>query len=169
MPGNKQRGKLCRVLRERLEALACGGSRRRGVLTGAAAMAGQRRSVHAGRRTGGLFIGGHVHRGEQGVPRCPWRRIKGVARGNRRARASPVGNAARGPVGGSAARPRVFWGAARGGCARGSRGNRIMSLGRGVERPGGPDVEDERRCAGRHVADAPARACALAPDGPNPV
>jgi hypothetical protein len=49
-----------------------------------------------------------MHRGEQGVPRCPWRRIKRVARGNRRARASPAGNAAGGPACGSAARPRRF-------------------------------------------------------------
>jgi hypothetical protein len=61
MLGNKQRAKLGRVLGERLEALACGGSRRRGVLTGAAAMAGQRRSVCEGRRTGGLFIGDGVY------------------------------------------------------------------------------------------------------------
>jgi hypothetical protein len=82
MPSNKRWGKLGWVLGERLEALACGGSRRRGVLTGAAAMAGRRRGVCVGRRTGGLCIGGRVHGGEQGVPRCPWRRIKGVVRGN---------------------------------------------------------------------------------------
>jgi hypothetical protein len=49
-----------------------------------------------------------VHGDEEGVPRCPWRRIKGVARGNRRARASPAGNATGGPAGGSAARPQGF-------------------------------------------------------------
>jgi hypothetical protein len=76
MPSNKRWGKLGRVLGERLEALACGGSRRRGVLTGAAAMAGQRGSVRAGRCTSDYFIGRRVHRGEQGVPRCLLRRVK---------------------------------------------------------------------------------------------
>jgi hypothetical protein len=44
-----------------------------------------------------------------------------------------------------------------------------MSLGRGVERPGAPDVEDGLRYAGRRVADAPACAHALAPDGLNSI
>jgi hypothetical protein len=73
MPSNKRRGKLRRVLGERLEALACGGSRRRRVLTEAATMAGRRGGVHAGRRMGDLFIGVCMHGGEQGVPWCPWR------------------------------------------------------------------------------------------------
>jgi hypothetical protein len=45
MPSNKRQGKLGWVLGERLEALACGGSRRRGVLAGAAPMAGRQCSV----------------------------------------------------------------------------------------------------------------------------
>jgi hypothetical protein len=66
--------------------------------------------VRAGRRSGDLFIGGRVHGGEQGVPRCPFRRIRGVAHSNRRARASPAGNTAggRGPADGSTARPQGF-------------------------------------------------------------
>jgi hypothetical protein len=48
MPSNKRRGKLGRVLEERLQALSCGGSQRRGVLAGAAAMAGRQCSVARG-------------------------------------------------------------------------------------------------------------------------
>jgi hypothetical protein len=63
--------------------------------------------------------------------------LRGVARGNRHARASPAGNAAGGSgwqVGGTTM---GVWGAARGGYARESRGNRIMSLGRGSSGRGG--------------------------------
>jgi hypothetical protein len=65
-----------------------------------------------------------VHRGEQGVPRCPWRRIKGVARGNRHARAAPAGNTSGGggPAGGSTARPRGFGVRPKGDVLRGRAG-----------------------------------------------
>jgi hypothetical protein len=73
----------------------------------------------------------------------------GVARGDQRAQASPVGDA-RG--GGGGVRPAAMgvWGCGQREFARGTRGNRIIGLGRAVERPrGGPDVKDGAavRCA----------------------
>jgi hypothetical protein len=76
---------------------------------------------NGGRRTGGLLIGGCVHGVSKEVSRCPWRPIKGMAPGNRRARVLPAGDVAGGLAGGSATRPWGFGGAPRGGYARGSR------------------------------------------------
>jgi hypothetical protein len=101
---------------------------------------GRRSGVRAGRLTGCVFIGGtctgasgeclSAHGGElRGGARQPTH--ASVAGGERgRGSGQWVGGTATGVCG-----------AARGGFARGSRGNRIMSLGCGVEWPGA-DVED---------------------------
>jgi hypothetical protein len=118
---------------------------------------GRRSGVRAGRLTGCVFIGGtctgasgeclSAHGGElRGGARQPTH--ASVAGGERgRGSGQWVGGTATGVCG-----------AARGGFARGSRGNRIMSLGRGVEWPGGQTSRTGQRYAGHRVADASANA-----------
>jgi hypothetical protein len=91
-----------------------------------------------------------------------------VARGDRRAQASPTGNAAEGLAGGVGARPWGF-GVWPEGDSLGDVQEPHHGPGRAIERPGGPDTED-----GAVVRQAPhgamrRRARALAPDGPIPI